>query len=56
MHSSSWLSRENAKKSRRTWICWSFWLCLLGFIAAIVAVIIWLISTGRLKGAPSKVT
>ncbi|KAF2168478.1 hypothetical protein M409DRAFT_21227 [Zasmidium cellare ATCC 36951] len=48
-HSDSWLARQKKKESRRTWICWTFWLCFLALIAGVVAVIIWLLSSGVLS-------
>ncbi|KAI6859220.1 hypothetical protein KC343_g4576 [Hortaea werneckii] len=47
-HSDSWLLRERKKKSKRTCICWTFWVIFFIFIAAIVAIIIWLLKSGVL--------
>ncbi|OCK87354.1 uncharacterized protein K441DRAFT_691216 [Cenococcum geophilum 1.58] len=48
-HSQSWLARQQAKRSRRTCICWIFWLCFFGLVAGIVIVILYLKATGILK-------
>lgn len=48
MVSDSWLLRERKKKSKRTCICWTFWIIFFIFIAAIVAIIIWLLKSGVL--------
>ncbi|KAF2186770.1 hypothetical protein K469DRAFT_145217 [Zopfia rhizophila CBS 207.26] len=45
-HSESWLERERAKKSRRTCMCWVFWLCLFAFVAGVVICILYLKSRG----------
>ncbi|KAF2841064.1 hypothetical protein M501DRAFT_971739 [Patellaria atrata CBS 101060] len=42
----SWLERQKRKKSRRTYICWTFWLCFAILVAGLVAVIIWLKNKG----------
>ncbi|KAI6824664.1 hypothetical protein KC332_g13966 [Hortaea werneckii] len=47
-YSDSWLLRERKKKSKRTCICWTFWIIFFIFIAAIVAIIIWLLKSGVL--------
>ncbi|KAK5165699.1 uncharacterized protein LTR77_008622 [Saxophila tyrrhenica] len=47
-HSDSWLARQNRKRSRRTCICWIFWLCFLLLVAAIVGVIVWLVQSDLL--------
>ncbi|EMC99848.1 hypothetical protein BAUCODRAFT_119418 [Baudoinia panamericana UAMH 10762] len=49
-HSDSWLERQQRKTARRRWICPLFWLAFLIIIAAIVAVIIWLLKSGVLNG------
>ncbi|KAF2755059.1 hypothetical protein EJ05DRAFT_503373 [Pseudovirgaria hyperparasitica] len=46
--SDSWLERQNAKKSRRTVICFVFWICFLAVAAGIVVILVWLNATGRL--------
>ncbi|OCK76073.1 hypothetical protein K432DRAFT_307160 [Lepidopterella palustris CBS 459.81] len=45
----SWLARQNQKRSRRTCICWIFWLCFFGLVAGLVITILWLKSAGILK-------
>ncbi|KAK4626620.1 hypothetical protein CLAFUW4_03961 [Fulvia fulva] len=52
----SWLARQNKKKSQRTYCCYGFWIGFLIFIAAVVAVIIWLLSSGMLTGDHQDVT
>ncbi|KAJ9636323.1 hypothetical protein H2201_003483 [Coniosporium apollinis] len=47
-HSDSWLSRQEKKRSRRTCICWIFWLCFFSFVAGLVIVILWLKTSGVL--------
>ncbi|WPH00874.1 Hypothetical protein R9X50_00370500 [Acrodontium crateriforme] len=44
-----WLARQQAKKKRRSVICWAFWFCFLVFVAGVVAVIIWLVHNGTLN-------
>lgn len=46
----SWLARQNSKKKNRTMVCWCFWIFFLVFVAAFVAVIIWLVESGVLDG------
>ncbi|KXT01643.1 hypothetical protein AC579_1140 [Pseudocercospora musae] len=45
-HQDSWLDRQNRKKSRRSCICWSFWLSFFVLVAGVVGVILWMLSTG----------
>ncbi|SMQ44864.1 unnamed protein product [Zymoseptoria tritici ST99CH_1A5] len=45
-----WLSRQKAKRSRRTCICWTFWLCFFAFVAGVVVLVIWLLNSGVLGG------
>jgi hypothetical protein len=45
-----WLARQNAKKSRRTCICWTFWMCFFSFVAVVVVLVIWLLNSGVLDG------
>jgi len=42
----SWLARQQRKKTRRTCICWAFWLGLLALSAVIVVVVVWLLDNG----------
>ncbi|KAF2418680.1 hypothetical protein EJ08DRAFT_52688 [Tothia fuscella] len=49
-HSDTWLDRQNAKKSRRTCICWIFWLCFFCVTAGVVIVVLWLKASGILSG------
>jgi len=48
MSSESWLERQKAKRSRRTFICWAFWLLFFSAIAGIVIAILYLKSAGVL--------
>ncbi|KAF2815666.1 uncharacterized protein BDZ99DRAFT_514320 [Mytilinidion resinicola] len=41
-HSDSWLARQNLKSSRRTFICWIFWLVFAALVAGIVIVVLFL--------------
>jgi len=50
MCSDSWLERQKAKRSRRTFICWIFWLLFFCAVAGIVIVILYLKSIGVLSG------
>ena len=49
LHRDSWLARQNSKKKNRTMVCWCFWIFFLVFVAAFVAVIIWLVESGVLN-------
>ncbi|ORX97806.1 hypothetical protein BCR34DRAFT_593384 [Clohesyomyces aquaticus] len=42
----SWLEQQRKKKSKRTCMCWVFWLVLIGFVAGIVIVILFLKAKG----------
>ncbi|KZF22445.1 hypothetical protein L228DRAFT_268909 [Xylona heveae TC161] len=44
----TWLARQQKKNKRRTILCWAFWILLLLAIGAVV-VVIWLLSTHRIK-------
>ncbi|TKA22609.1 hypothetical protein B0A50_08298 [Salinomyces thailandicus] len=46
--SDDWLVRQNKKKSRRTCLCWTFWLCFFVFIAGVIAIVVWLLQSGVL--------
>jgi len=48
-HSESWLARQQQKSSRRTCICWIFWLCFAGLVAGVVIVVLFLKARGILK-------
>lgn len=39
-HSDSWLESQKKKQRQRTWICWSFWLCLGVLVAGIVVTLL----------------
>jgi len=52
-HSPSWLERQQAKKRRRTCICWIFWLCFFALVAGVVIVVLWLKANGLLGGQKS---
>jgi hypothetical protein len=53
--SNSWLERQQQKKSRRTCICWIFWLCFFGLVAGVVLVVLWMTTSGPLsKSAKNK--
>ncbi|KAF2492309.1 hypothetical protein BU16DRAFT_564765 [Lophium mytilinum] len=45
-HSDSWLARQKTKSSRRTFICWIFWLVFAGLVAGIVIVVLFLKAKG----------
>ncbi|KAL1591032.1 hypothetical protein WHR41_00232 [Cladosporium halotolerans] len=47
--SDSWLARQQSKKKNRARVCWGFWIVFLLFVAAVVAVIIWLVESGVLS-------
>lgn len=42
----SWLARQQRKSSRRTWVCYGFWISFMIIVAAVVIVIIWLLNNG----------
>ncbi|KAK5133997.1 hypothetical protein LTR08_007002 [Meristemomyces frigidus] len=45
----SWINRQNAKRSRRTYVCCAFWISFFLLIAGVVAVVIWLLKSGVLN-------
>lgn len=45
-HRESWLERQQQKKSRRTCMCWVFWLCLIAIVTGVVIAILYLKSRG----------
>ncbi|KAF2662036.1 hypothetical protein K491DRAFT_687020 [Lophiostoma macrostomum CBS 122681] len=45
-HSESWLEEQQRKKSKRTCMCWGFWLVFFAFVAGIVVTILLLKSKG----------
>jgi flagellar basal body-associated protein FliL len=49
-YSDSWLARQNRKKSRRTCICWIFWLCFIVLVAAVVGVVVWCLQNDIFDG------
>lgn len=46
----SWLSRQKQKKSRRTMICWIFWIFLASLIAGTIVTVMLLKQYGILGG------
>ncbi|KAK3690743.1 hypothetical protein LTR37_019009 [Vermiconidia calcicola] len=52
-HSDSWLARQQRKRSRRTCVCWIFWLCFLAIVAGIVIFIAWALKNGLFDGLGS---
>jgi len=48
LNSDSWLARQQGKRSRRAWVCCTFWLLFFLFVAAVVALVIWLLKSGIL--------
>lgn len=46
IHQDSWLARQQRKSSRRTWVCYGFWMTFIGIVAAVVIVMIWLLNNG----------
>jgi len=47
-HSDTWLGRQQAKASRRSCLCWIFWLGFFAFVAGFVVTIIVLLQRGIL--------
>ncbi|KAF2469161.1 uncharacterized protein BDR25DRAFT_372351 [Lindgomyces ingoldianus] len=45
-HRESWLEQQRKKKSKRTCMCWIFWLVFMGLVAGIVIVVLWLKGRG----------
>lgn len=60
--SDSWLATQQRKKSKRTWVCWGFWLLFAAIVAGAVIAVIWLLQSGVLdkveigngEGTPSQ--
>nr|OQO30765.1 hypothetical protein B0A51_02461 [Rachicladosporium sp. CCFEE 5018] len=48
-HSDSWLARQHRKKSRRTWVCWAFWILIPAFVAGVIIAVIWVLQSGLLQ-------
>lgn len=49
----SWLARQQRKSSRRTWVCYGFWISFMIIVAAVVIVIIWLLNNGYFAAGDS---
>jgi hypothetical protein len=54
LHSESWLDRQRAKQSRRTFICWIFWILFFGVVAAVVIVVLLLKARGVFNGGTNQ--
>ncbi|KAH3978174.1 hypothetical protein HBI81_026150 [Parastagonospora nodorum] len=48
-HSGSWLASQKKKSRQRTWLCWCFWLGLMGLVAGVVTAVLILRREGILK-------
>lgn len=48
-NSPGWLARQQAKRSRRAWVCCCFWIGFGLFIVGVVAVVIWMLNSGILN-------
>ncbi|EAT83093.1 hypothetical protein HBI56_071030 [Parastagonospora nodorum] len=47
--SGSWLASQKKKSRQRTWLCWCFWLGLMGLVAGVVTAVLILRREGILK-------
>lgn len=47
-HTDSWLERQQKKRKRVRLLCWIFWLGLIGLVAGLVIVLLWLSANGKL--------
>lgn len=48
-HTESWLERQRQKKSRRTLLCWAFWIGFIALVAGVVVTILTLKAKGIIK-------
>ncbi|KAI9707964.1 MAG: hypothetical protein M1820_004383 [Bogoriella megaspora] len=50
-HQDSWLARQQAKKRKRTYICWAFWIGFAAVVVGVVMLALWLEGSGILGKA-----